>query len=85
MNKVDLESLYVKLVQNGAGNGHMGDLIASLKDSGRSIVESIYLVSKIYDVGLAEAKEAVVMSVAWRARVDSHEKFHDDLIEHIEG
>ncbi|MEU1875949.1 hypothetical protein ABZ470_01450 [Streptosporangium sp. NPDC020072] len=85
MDRDELELLSVSLIEQGAGERGPADLIAALKRDGRSMVESIYLVSKVLSLSLGDAKTSVVTSPSWSRENREHERFHEKLIEVFEG
>jgi hypothetical protein len=80
MDKKELDLLSAELIERNAGERGVDDLIAVLKTSGRSIVESIYIVSKVFSLSPADAKMSVVTGPSWSKEGESHEEFHGRLI-----
>ncbi|MGJ6961451.1 hypothetical protein ACSDR0_06025 [Streptosporangium sp. G11] len=79
MDKKELDLLSAELIEGNAGEKGVDDLIAALKASGRSMVESIYIVSKVFSMSPADAKMSVVTGPSWSKEGEEHEEFHRRL------
>ena len=55
-------------------------VLSLLRKSGYSRAQSIKVVMKLMDCGLAEAKQIVHLSSTWSDLRDSTNRFHDSLI-----
>ncbi|GAA3111781.1 hypothetical protein [Streptosporangium carneum] len=84
MDRDELDLLSAQLVEGGAEERGVADVIATLKESGCSIVESLYMISKVFSLSLADAKAAVMTGPSWSKESEDHEEFHEKLIEGFE-
>ncbi|MFD0886842.1 hypothetical protein ACFQ08_20025 [Streptosporangium algeriense] len=84
MLRNELDLLSANLIEQGAGESGTADLIAALKRDGRSMLESVYVVSKVFSLSPADAKPAVATSPSWVEESKEHERFHEKLIEEFE-
>lgn len=79
MDRREIDDECDRLVCAGGDGEEPRAIISRLRTAGRSTVEAIYMVSKIYDLSLSAAKEMVVLSPEWIGDLRSHVAFHDDL------
>ncbi|MGS2640540.1 hypothetical protein [Streptosporangium sp. LJ11] len=80
MDKKELDLLSAELLEGNARERGVDDLIVALKTSGRSMVESIYIVSKVFSMSPADAKMSVVTGPSWSKEGEGHEEFHGRLV-----
>ncbi|MCP4700750.1 MAG: hypothetical protein GY862_28435 [Gammaproteobacteria bacterium] len=71
-------------IQSDVTNGiSINDSVMKLHDRGISVVSSVRIIKKTYELSLAEAKELVANHHVWNSLTESVKPFHDDLIDDI--
>ncbi|MGC4938395.1 hypothetical protein [Kribbella sp. DT2] len=83
MDRVKMDRLAVKLAEGAAQD--LPIVSGSLRQQGCSMIETIYLIHRAFDVSLGDAKGLVMTAEAKRTGSTGFEDFHQQLEDAIEA